>query len=253
MSNHSCDCCCTCKEKEITPRMVKFDKGGIYEWKVPKNAWYEVTVTGAGGAGGSAMITAAPAAGWISVVGGAGGAGGTAQKSVYLLKDDIVSITVGRGGKNSKQIAKLGELLFEPGGEKSSFGNYCFATGGNGGETQSHAMSVARRPGNSGVGINGDINIVGGKAIPLCSYSQLQNQNLQFFSPGCSPSIYGGLGKMKFFSSNGENGLYGAGGEGAVAQSSSKTNMPDPDMINKPFYGGDGGDGIVLIRWFEFQ
>lgn len=255
MSKHCCDCCCGCKEKEIIPRMIKFDQAGKYNWKVPKSAWYEVTVTGAGGAGGSAMLTDAPETGWISVVGGSGGAGGTAQKSIYLLKDDIIPVTVGCGGKNSKQIPAQGKVHIEPPGEASFFGTHCFATGGSGGETQPHARSIARRPGNSGTGCNGDLNIFGGKALPLCSYNQIQNQHLQFYSPGCSPSIYGGNGNMSFFSSNGQNGVYGAGGEGAVAQNCSATsqNQQDSGMVNQPFYGGDGGDGVVVVRWLEFQ
>lgn len=255
MSNHSCDCCCTCKEKEITPRMVKFDKGGIYEWKVPKNAWYEVTVTGAGGAGGSAMITAAPEKGFVSIVGGSGGAGGTAQKNLYLVKDTIIPIKVGNGGENTKSKQSWINFPSEPAGEESYFGNHCLATGGNGGQSIARSQSMARRTGNSGVGKNGDMNIFGGNASAACINKNFVDLDLHFFSSGCSPSIYGGGGNRSFVSSNGQNGINGAGGEGAVAQlwSDIAQGNRDLNMVNKPFYGGNGGDGVVVIKWFEFQ
>lgn len=255
MSKHCCECCCGCKAKKIVPRMVKFDQGGTYHWTVPESTWYEVTVTGAGGAGGSAMLTGAPATGWISVVGGSGGAGGTAQKNIYLPKDEVVPIVVGRGGRNSKQMPPQGVVVTEPAGEASFFGTHCSATGGDGGETQPHARSIAKRPGNGGAGNNGDLNLFGGRSIAFCSYNQIQNQHLQFFSPGCSPSLYGGDGKMSFFSCNGQNGVLGAGGEGAIAQNCSTItqNKQDPSILHTPFYGGDGGDGVVVIRWLEFQ
>lgn len=254
MSHHDSACCCCCKTKEIAERFVKFDVAGVYEWKVPRSAWYKVTVTGAGGAGGSAMITAAPAAGWICNVGGAGGAGGTAQKRVYLLKGDKISVTVGRGGRNSRQLPAAKQIVAEEAGESSFFGNHCSATGGKGGETQPNSFSVARRTGDGGVGSNGDLNISGGKAIASCNYILAANLELQFYSPGCSPSIYGGTGYRSFVSSHGENGLYGAGGEGAIAQLySHAVSDKDLNMVNQPFYGGNGGDGVVFIEWLEMQ
>lgn len=255
MSNDHCKCCCNCKEKEITPRMVTFDKGGEYKWKVPKNAWYEVTVTGAGGAGGNAMITAAPATGWVSIVGGSGGAGGTARKNIYLLKDTVIPIKVGHGGENTKYIPAEESISTEPAGEESYFGSHCSATGGGGGQTQPRSKSVARRTGNNGIGKNGDLNIFGGRAIAAFSHKDDVNQELHFYSPGCSPSIYGGGGNARFASGNGQDGVYGAGGEGAVAQlwDTSKPDKRNLDMVNTPFYGGNGGDGVVIIKWFEFQ
>lgn len=238
------------------PKIEKFDIAGTYEWTVPQDAWYEVTVTGAGGAGGNAMITAAPEKGWVSVVGGSGGAGRTAQKNIYLLKDTVVSVKVGKGGENTKYIPAEEVVSTEPGGEESFFGNHCSATGGGGGQTQPRSKSVARRTGNGGVGKNGDINIFGGRAIAACSHKDAIKQELHFYSPGCSPSIYGGGGNERFKSGHGQNGVNGAGGEGAIAQLWDDTKLPDLrnlDMVNKPFYGGNGGDGVVVIKWTKYR
>lgn len=249
MSNHGCDCCYGCKEKEITPRMVKFEQAGSCEWKVPKNSWYRITITGAGGAGGNAVITSCPVNGTISVVGGSGGAGGTAIKSIYLLKDTVIPITVGAGGKNTRQIPSDGHIILIPeeSGETSFFGNYCSATGGTAGESVANHVSMSRRTGQGGIGINGDLNIVGGRAFTQCCENI--NGNLEFFSPGCSPSIYGAKGYGMYSGCDGISGEFGSGGEGAIAQDNKEINS----VVNHPFYGGDGGDGVVIIEWTEVQ
>ena len=83
---------------------------------------------------------------------GGGGGGGTAIKILDVGEDldagDEITVTVGDGVKGS-------------GGETSSFGEFCSATGGGSGSTGGGSTS-GQSGGSGGIGVDGDLNLEGG-------------------------------------------------------------------------------------------
>lgn len=142
----------------------------------PKTGLYKVTCTGGGGSGAR-----------NASVGGGGGGGGTAIEYVTLTKNDAVTVTIGAGGT-----APSTDTVGENGGT-SSFGAYCSATGGIGGQ------NVAG--GGGGLGSSGDLNLYGCYGI---------NGNTGYAGGG---SFWGGG------NNNYDTGTYGGGGAGFTGTS----------------------------------
>jgi hypothetical protein len=117
-----------------------------------------VTVIGGGGGGGPSNYD--PDSG-ASYVGGGGGGGGTAVKTISgLIPGASINVVVGTGGAGGIQ------FYLTPGqaGTTSSFGAYCSATGGGGGNQGPGGSTGGGgngAGGYGGVGVSGDLNISG--------------------------------------------------------------------------------------------
>lgn len=129
-----------------------FDSAGSFTWTKPAGVTkVKVIVTGAGGSGGGGGNNADFGAG--------GGAGGTAIKVIDVSSVSTVSVTVGAGGV---PVAGNSTNLSGNSGSTSSFGSYCSATSGAGG---AHGNAGPVLGGAGGVGVNGDLNLYGGRGM----------------------------------------------------------------------------------------
>lgn len=201
---------------QITPPQSQaFTSSGTFT--VPSNVdVVEVLVIGGGGGGGG-FGTNAP--------GGGGGAGGMAWERVDVSAVSSVAVTVGGGGSGG------GTNTNGSNGGTSSFGSFCSATGGSGGEFGS--TSGGASGGAGGVGSGGNLNIAGGGG-----------------AGGTLNNGPGGHGGSSFFGSgakvtdrNGstlptDSNCYGSGGHGGSTTSS-----------GLGMSGGDGAGGVVWVRY----
>ena len=117
--------------------------GGSYTWTKPSGCKY-VLVYVTGGGGGARINDS-------SYRGAGGGGGGTAIKYIDVSAVSTVAVTVGAGGTYARGSGRGST------GGTSSFGAYCSATGGQGGQTD---VPYEGGPGGSATG--GDFNIPGG-------------------------------------------------------------------------------------------
>lgn len=246
MSNQCFECCS--KPTEQSPYKVIFNKAGEYQWLVPKNGWFKVYVTGAGGGSGMAH--------WPdgvdingSVVSGAGGGGGTAIKDLYLKKGEWIDLSVGEGGSPGTGKGTDHEVTAGQGGS-SSFGTYCSATGGKGGrDCVNTTYACAVTCGGGGKGINGDRNIYGS-----IGYAYGVWATNQYIPPTGGGSFWGPSGidfdiLQPNSSWNGQTpDVYGCGASGAGVR-----NQQTPTTAAFIGYGGKGADGVVMIEWTEVQ
>jgi hypothetical protein len=171
--------------------------------------YVEVTVVAGGGGGGGS--TGGEAAG--------GGAGGGA--AILLIDESALSAnttvtiltTGGAGGAAGSNAGVTGGSV--------SFGGHCSATGGAGGNSSAGADDGSL----GGIGTGGDIDIRGG-------YGGGSNVNSGFGMGTGGTSIMGGGAPTLDNSAGVDGGQYGSGGSGA----------------NENFAGGDGFDGIVIVK-----
>lgn len=242
MSNHNCDCC---NKIQLVPRRVVFGKSGNTVWSVPQEGWYKVYVTGGGGAGGNATLY--EKTGYqinaLNIASGAGGGGGTAIKDLYLLGGMKISIIVGKGGIVS---TSLEGHTYSGNGGTSSFGDYCSATGGLGGQNINTYFSNMGYHRNGGKGIDGDININGhrgyGQQVNILADSV---QGLSFFAANGGASYWGDtiMSWSGWETKDGDDSdIWGAGGTSARVIREYSTR-----------YGGKGANGVVIIEWTEMQ
>lgn len=168
----------------------------------------KVTVVGGGGNGGGAS-TVEDGNYTAEVAAGGGGGGGTSIKIITgLTPGQIVPITVGNAS------------------ETSSFGSYCYATGGASAVTASYTPGPSITNGAvGGVGIGGDINIPGGSG-----------QDPEFAGNYILYRQAGNLGGGSFLAPYYSTG-YGSGGAGRIVTS--------PDNIA----GGTGQSGVVIVEY----
>lgn len=190
----------------IASGLNSYDVAGTYSYSVPPvlrsgRRVARVTVTGGGASGGMDSSTGA----------GGGGAGGTAIKKISLAVISSVSVTVGAGGGG-----RLGSGNGNPGGS-SSFGAYCSATGGNGGQQNGTA-------GSGGSASGGDINVSGGYG-----FNRVE-------AAATSRSSGGGGGS-----------LFGNGSSGANASATAQA--PGSGSGGAVTSSGAGAPGIVIIEW----
>lgn len=198
-------------------RISSFTTSGTWN-KIADTRYVVAYVLAGGGAGGNAISGG-------GIVGAAGGGGGgmaikLIQASTLALTE---TVTIGSGASSGSGAS----------GGTSSFGAHCSATGGSG--------SPGNDAGVGGVGVGGDINIVG--AAGGSSINPSANWG---------PSGHGGSGAGPFggggpagsrtnlgnVAGNSAAANTGAGGAGATRTTSGTSN------------GGAGGSGIVLI--FEY-
>ena len=204
-----------------------------------------VYVTGGGGGGGGGNNN------WNSLSGGYGG--GTAIKWIIGSTTDgsnpfsgmsTVTVTTGKGGPGGSTTHA------SPGtdGGTSSFGAFCTATGGDGGESSNgyaRGGIGGRETGqNPGVGTGGDINLYGGDARGFQG-GDISNDYVQGSEGG--GSFWGGSTKPAnpHYGADFGTGLdaliYGAGGGSGDQNASGSNNIA----------GGDGKCGVVLI--YEYK
>ncbi len=197
------------------------------------NAVIEV-VGGGGGGGGCSAATSS-----LIACGGGGGGGGYAQKSVNAATIGASQIiSIGAGG-----IAGTPSVNGGTGGT-TSFGSIVSATGGSGGVSATAAATIIQtQGGNSGIGVSGDVNIVGGGGRDGIGHLFTTG----FFCVGGSggSSYYGAT---KCNTGTGGTGLdgkignfYGGGATGAYNYASGSSIARN---------GGAGASGLVVITEF---
>lgn len=248
--------------------------GGPYTWTPP--AGVEVTAVEAllvgGGGGGTADGANVPYAG-----------GGGEVKLVSLIRGEAVEIVVGKGGSGESGSADNGEngtasTVVQPGTPNPLVS----ARGGQGGQKDKGGASGNGNPGGSAGGGGGGGG-AGGEATDEAGglglrVSDLLNEN-DYEGPGLFAGVttgYGGGGSVADEVSPGPNldeperdfgggsatadedtderfvnprlipARPNSGGGGGGAYYSSSSLSDDPDGF---FVGGDGADGIVIIRF----
>lgn len=203
--------------------ILTFTYAGVTNWTVPLAMQLgiikpKVTVIGAGGGGGAATSSAN-----YNAAGGGGGAGGLAQELIDLTGVTSVSVTVGAGGAGG-----IAAGAFAQSGGSSSFGAYCSAAGGDGGNSATATVGNSQlgAGGFGGFGSGGGINGGGGSG---------QSGVISAF--GVAGATAGtGKGGVSFYS--GREGSLGGGGVGAATVSGGQG-------IN----GSAGAPGCVIIEW----
>lgn len=242
MSHYDCGCC---NKMQLVPRRIIFEKQGKTVWSVPQDGWYKVYVTGGGGAGGNATLYEMNGYNLnnINVSSGAGGGGGTAIKDLYLTKGTKVPIIVGEGGRVSEA---LEDKTYGGNGGTSSFGDYCSASGGLGGQTNNVFFSTMGYNRHGGIGIGGDFNITGNKGFGQQGAMLNKSvEGLASYAPAGGASYWGvtNMSWSGWETKNGDNGtVWGSGGSSARVIREYTTR-----------YGGKGADGVVAVEWLELQ
>ncbi|SKA81901.1 phage tail protein [Desulfobaculum bizertense] len=208
---------------------VKATPGEYHYVKPAHLKFIEVEVLGGGGAGGGAK------GGSFASCGSGGGAGGWAKAVIMASRlgaDE--TYTVGAGG-----VGQAAVRASNPGGT-SSFGSFVSATGGRGGfgmDTNFEGSDMHPDGGRGGHGVGGDVNATGSAGGGTAVMGALHNA-----SGIGAPSFYAG-GGLSLSNGNstkdGEPGTLGGGGGGANV---------DNSVIDGT--GGNGGDGLVIIREF---
>ena len=146
---------------------------------------------------------------------GAGGGGGYCEKIINVSAISSITITVGAGGAGG---AGGGDFTNGASGGTSSVGSHCSATGGGGGSASSSLFT-----GTGGTGVNGDVNFSGTDGDWSTSTGNFGGSS--FYSSGATPLKDG---------SDKDGVMPGAGGA---------------SIANEIIGGGDGADGLVIVRW----
>lgn len=178
---------------------------------------YRVRVVGGGG--GGAVVSAG-----FGITPVSAGAGGGYSERIIVCGDteEVVAITVGIGGQGGRMRDGVQDSKYYgigSNGGTSSFGSYCSATGGSGGNT---ASSIG------GVGQGGDINFQGGGSVIGANgkYEMGGASAASDFGNGISKtSGRGGNGLQSSATGDGGGGLFGnassTGGGGLWGRSTS--------------------------------
>ena len=186
----------------------------------------KVIVTGGGGGGGGGGSS------WNH--GAGGGAGGTAIEFIDVSSTASVTVTVGAKG-NGGTYNTVGSN-----GGTSSFGSFCSATGGRGGQKAATSPYTSH---NTGVGSGGDINLYGGNGT----------------SPG------GGNGNDETAGTVGGASYWGGGAEGSANNTSDSYSWhapyaalvygagggPGDEGNNSQGNGSDGAPGVVYVEEYK--
>lgn len=184
--------------------------GGSYTWTRPA-ACNNVLVYVTGGGGG--------ARGNDNAYRGAGGGGGaTSIKWITNITDTTVAVTVGGGGNEARNGGRGAT------GGTSSFGAYCSATGGEGGQTD-----VPYEGGIGGSATGGDINIPGGGGEMAHGADREGGGGMSFWHKAGSNHHY--TSSERWFIMHGRWGS--GGGYGYYTQNDSSYNR--------------GGGGVVIV------
>lgn len=148
--------------------------------------------------------------------GGGGKAGQIKDKFFYSFKENKITVTVGRGGAGGAAADENGNNAKDgTGGYTTSFGDYLYATGGQGGETKIDQKALEQVAGGNG------------EMTPAFSYYT-----------GSTPVGLGGYASGNS-SANGKTGTgFGAGGGGGGVKPG-----------EEPGKGADGAPGAVIVEW----
>lgn len=230
----------------VGQNIAVFDTAGAHVWTVPPNVTSCIAeVWGAGGGGGGSS----GGGGGDALTGGGGAAGGYARKRVAVVPGMNIPITVGAGGP-SHPVATLTRAIT---GGTSQFGNYCSATGGQGGlhgGSFDYNQSVGLGLGGSipGVGVAGDLNLAGERGTDAIYTRPIEGDpgsaiNFRIHLPGArggaAPLI--GVADVGWRDSTGVTVAPGAGGAGAGT-------LVDHIPVNFS-QGAAGCAGLVIVRW----
>ena len=187
---------------------------GSYSFTVPDTGDYEVIVVsgGGGGAGGSYSMLLQKR--YRNPIGGSGGGTSGSSMTIRLIKDDVVRVYVGTGGKGGSSAMGGGSKTAGKYGTASAFGDIAGIEG-------APASSTGLGPGSPGDG-HGNIGSSGEHG---------------FGEPEITlQCAHGGIGYSY------EGVTYGAGGDGGWF----------PDDAKSLVDGGKGGDGLVVVRLLAY-
>ena len=205
-------------EKVINKRIEITTSG---TWTAPFTSWYKFTIKGAGGGGmgGYAYSTGGRA-------GGGGGEGGTTFAFRKLEAGTSVTIVIGAGGTGgvSYSTDRYGTRGKDGGNTTLTVGATTYTAGGGGGGYTY-----------GGAGGTGDISgVAGGSPV-------------HFDSSGCEGASGGGSGGANGKAKGANNGTKGGGGSGGYAVYTGAGTQHSP----YDWAGGKGGNGIVVIEYFD--
>lgn len=195
----------------------------------PNTKYIEITAVGAGGGAGGVDGQG----GGDEAISGAGAGGGTAIKATDVI-DAAYTIVVGSGGAGG---AGNGGNDGANGGNTTvtSLNVTMVAGGGEGGKGSVAAATVPSKVGsNGGTASGGDINLSGGDGDRVGSSLTLP----MYWLGRSGTSIFGGSRRGRGGHNDGFDAVsYGAGGGSTMV-----------DDIASNYDGGDGADGIVIIK-----
>lgn len=206
-------------------RTVTFTASGTYIPPAGVKA-LEFIATGGGGGGGG---TDGQGAG-TGATSGSGGAGATAIKRTTTIEASY-AITIGVGGSGGA----AGNNNGSPGGTTTVVGGASVnisAGGGTGGDGMIGTTGGGSNGGTGGTAAGGDANLSGGDG----SGSRVVSSAASSFSVAGS-SFFGGGGKSNPTSTGAAGKAPGSGGGGNISNNTAAD-----------FSGGDGADGIVIIK-----
>lgn len=169
----------------------------------------KVYITGGGGSGSYG--------GTGTYSGGGGAAGGTAIEILDATSITTVAVTIGAGASANANAA--GST-----GGTSSFGSYCSATGGEGGNKGGSIGGTQR----AGFGSGGDLNLRGGAG--WCG----EDSNNAIGGRNGGDSYWGGSGNGTYDNAS-QEGINGGGGGGGYGG----------------YQGSNGGDGFCVVEEYK--
>jgi hypothetical protein len=194
----------------------------------------KITLVGGGGGGGGVRT-----ANLYTGNGGGGGGGGGA--SLYLPAASIpgpVTVTVGAGGTGGVPPPSTPGVVYATGGTggTTSFGPFCSATGGAGGNSQNNLPF-----GFGGAGTGGNINQIGGKG-----------DSLDTFNGSPTRQMKGGGYTLVSFSGGGPNAAFSTStaGDAAVANTGCGGGGAGNSVPAQAANGGAGAAGVVIVEEF---
>jgi hypothetical protein len=195
---------------ETGQAFARNQSGGSYTWTRPSGC-NNVMVYATGGGGGARCNS-------NSYRGAGGGGGATSIKWIANITDATVAVTVGGGGNEAYNGGRGAT------GGTSSFGAYCSATGGEGGQSDS--------PYEGGIGgsaTGGDINVPGGGGEMAHDANREGGGGMSFWHKAGSTHHY--TNSERWFNMHGRWGS--GGGYGYYSQNDSTMNR--------------GGGGVVIV------
>lgn len=216
---------------------IQFQSSGYYLRNLT-SAYIVVHVLGAGGGAGNAI-----GGGSVTSNGGSGAGGGYSIRRISTNSlNSTETVTVGTGGSGA---AASASPTFGGNGGTSSFGAWCSASGGAGGQPNSAGnITTGSSSGMGGSGLGGDINLIGGGGGGAAT--GYVSSQWGFAVPGasaCGP--YAGGGAAAAMSSTvpqtGPSAFPNSGGGGAGGRTAYNS-------TSSYAAGGNGGSGLVVVE-----